>query len=60
MARLKVKYTEEVAPALFKKFGYMYHSVFTENMTAHVIRMWSDYSYNINYPAKKVPSIVIL
>ena len=22
MARLKVKYTEEVAPALFKKFGY--------------------------------------
>lgn len=31
-----------------------YHSVFTENMTAHVIRMWSDYSYNINYPAKKV------
>ena len=31
-----------------------YHSVFTENMTAHVIRMWNDYSYNINYPAKKV------
>lgn len=31
-----------------------YHSVFTENMTAHVIRTWSDYSYNINYPAKKV------
>ena len=24
MARLKVKYTEEVAPALFKKFGYKY------------------------------------
>ena len=22
MARLKVQYTEEVAPALFKKFGY--------------------------------------
>lgn len=31
-----------------------YHSVFTENMTAHVIRMWNDYSYNINYPTKKV------
>lgn len=31
-----------------------YHSVFTENMTAHVIRTWSDYSYNINYPTKKV------
>lgn len=31
-----------------------YHSVFTENMTAHVIRMWDDYSYNINYPTKKV------
>ena len=31
-----------------------YHSVFTENMTAHVIRMWNDYSYNIDYPAKKV------
>ena len=25
MARLKVKYTEEVAPALFKKFGYKSH-----------------------------------
>ena len=22
MARLKVKYTEEIAPALFKQFGY--------------------------------------
>lgn len=31
-----------------------YHSVFTENMTAHVIRMWNDYSYKINYPAKKI------
>ena len=31
-----------------------YHSVFTENMTAHVIRTWDDYRYKISYPSKKI------
>ncbi len=31
-----------------------YHSVFTENMTAHVIRTWDDYRYKISYPTKKM------
>ena len=39
MARLKVKYTEEVAPALFKKFGYKSTKIVAEGInmvTCHV------------------------
>lgn len=31
-----------------------YHSVFTENMTAHVIRTWDNYRYKVAYSSKKM------
>lgn len=31
-----------------------YHSVFTEKMTAHVIRTWDQYQYNVSYQTKSL------
>lgn len=31
-----------------------YHSVFTEKMIAHVVRIWEDYSYKLEYQSKKL------
>ena len=50
MARLKVKYTEEVAPALFKKFGYKstyidgkpIEEYFHYKGTAKLVKYWSE------------------
>lgn len=31
-----------------------YHSVFTEKMIAHVVRIWDDYGYKLEYQSKKL------